>query len=256
MGFKKLAFFLFLIVLISGCIPDYRIHPEFEMLAKNIKTLGLVTPDIKIYKLTAGGIRELDDDWSSKGRQNVLDILLKLSKGTRIKIKPIEVDPEIEEEMEDIKSLYMAVNKSILLHTYNFPIEEINEPLDYPREDNKFSDKIKNFVYSIGSVEKITQKYGVDGLMFIYGMDEISTKGRKMLKIAGSILESITKVELMSPSLRRGGITVLTMAIVDPNGNIIWYDAEIKEGIYDLRDPDSTYQILAKIFWQLQWSMY
>jgi hypothetical protein len=249
MGFKKLAFFLFLIVLISGCIPDYRIHPEFEMRSKNIKTFGLITPDIKIYKLTTGGVRELVDDWSDKGKENVLNVFVRLSRGRGIDVRPIKIEQDIEEEeVEDIKSLYMAVSKSILLHTYNIP--SIDEPFYNWQEYHGFPDKIKNFVYSIGPVEKITQKYGVDALIFIYGIDEIPTEGRKALTAAGVLLTFATGVNVMP----RPAITALSVAVVDPSGTILWYCAKTSETGTDLRESLGTEMLIDNILSDFPWS--
>ena len=61
-----------------------------------------------------------------------------------LEIKPITLDKEIEEEMEEIYALYNAVSTRIILHTQG---------------DNKFPEKVENFDYSIGFIENILKRY-------------------------------------------------------------------------------------------------
>lgn len=71
---KLLAFSLGLWLLLTtvGCATTPKtVHPEFETRTRDIKTAGLISPDIKIFELTAGGVRELKDDWCQKGKENV-----------------------------------------------------------------------------------------------------------------------------------------------------------------------------------------
>lgn len=120
--------------MIFGCAaPAYRTHQELEMRAKNIKTAGLAPPVTKIYELTAGGVRELKDDWSAHGKQNVTRTIIESFKGKPMEIKMLTIDKDIEEEIEDVRALYEAVSTSILQHTYG--------------ETSLFPEKQKNFDY-------------------------------------------------------------------------------------------------------------
>jgi len=206
-----------------GCasVTPYRAHPEFEMRTKNIKTSGFLSPDIKIYEFTVGGVRELRDDWCAKGRENVQGALIQCFQEKPLEIKPITIDKEMEEEMEDIYALYRAVSISINTHTYG---------------DFKFPEKMRNFDYSIGPIDKIMQKHSTDVLIFVYGFDEISTGGRKALQAAGIVAGALTGVVV----LPRSGITVVSAAMVDPSGALLWYNIKGSQGGYDLRDPQSA----------------
>jgi hypothetical protein len=222
---KSLIFVLGLSLLFMAvcCAPlkPYRTHPEFEMRAKNIKTTGLLSPDIKIYEFTAGGVKELRDDWCSKGRENVQGALVECLREKPLEVKPITFDQEMEEEMQEIYALYRAVSTSINIHTYG---------------DFKFPEKMKNFDYSIGSIDKILQKHETDALIFVYGFDEISTGGRKALQAAGIIAGALTGVVVIP----RSGFTVVNVALVDPSGGILWYNIKGSQGGYDLRTPESA----------------
>ncbi len=230
---KKYLFLLLCFCLLWGAfgcatVTPYRAHPEFEMRIKNIKNPGLLSPDIKIYEFTAGGVRELRDDWCSTGKENVQGALIECFREKPLEIKPIMVGKEMEEEMEDIYALYRAVSTSINVYTYG---------------DFKFPEKMKNFDYSIGPIDKILQKHGTDALIFVYGFDEISTGGRKALLAAGIIAGALTGVVV----LPRSGFTVVSAAIVDLSGTILWYNAKGSQGGYDLRNPESATKFIRSV---------
>lgn len=213
-----------------GCAPKtYKAHPEFEMRAKNIKAHGLITPDVKVYEFTAGGVKELRDDWCVKGKENVSNAIAEMFKGNPVEIKPLPIDKDIEEEMEDIQALYRAVITSIHQHSYAGP--------------NTFPEKQKNFDYSIGSIEDILKRYESDALIFVYGDDEISTSGRKALTAAGILVGAFTGV-VITP---RAGITALNIAVVDPSGAILWYNSRGSQGGHDLRDHDSCASLIENL---------
>lgn len=228
---ESLTFLFFcLLFVVFGCAPPaYRAHPELEMRSNNITTPQLIPPDIKVYELTAGGVQELRDDWCSTGKENALKLLIEAFKEKQIEIKMIPIDKDIEEELEDIQALYRAVSISILLHTYN--------------QNFLFPEKQKNFDYSIGPIDKILHKYNADSLIFVYGSDEISTGGRKALTTAGIIIGAFTGV-VITP---RAGITALSVALVDPAGTILWYSIKGSQGEHDLRDYESTANLVKAI---------
>jgi hypothetical protein len=215
---------LFSVNLFLGCAAPstYRAHPEFETRVKNIKNPGMLPPDVKVYELTAGGLQELRDDWSVTGKEYVLKAVDEAFKQRPFQIMQLPEDKEIEEELEDIQALYRAVSLSIQLHTYN--------------ERLKFPEKMTNFEYSVGPVDKILKKYGADALIFVYGFDEISTSGRKALTAAGIIVGVFTGIVIVP----RSGVTAVSVALVDSTGTILWYNLKASGGGHDLRDYDST----------------
>jgi hypothetical protein len=235
---KSLVFIwgLCLLFMAVGCAPIIKtVHPQFEMHAKDIKTLGLLSPDIKIYEFTAGGIRELRDDWCAKGKENVQRAMIECLTEKPLEIKPITTDKEMEEEMQEIYALYRAVSNSINLHT---------------RGENKFPEKEKNFDYSIGSVEKILKRYGGDALIFVNGIDEISSAGRQALKAVGIIAGIAAAAAGVGGAIiiPRSGITVVSIALVAPSGTILWYNIKASEGGYDLRNPESATKLVRDVF--------
>lgn len=225
-----------LLFIALGCAPITKtVHPQFEMRIKDIKTTGFLSPDIKIFEFTAGGMRELRDDWCVIGKQNVERAMMECLKETPMEIKPITVDKEMEEEMADVYALYRAVSNSINLHTQ--------------AGENRFPGKVKNFDYSIGSVEEILKKYGGDALIFVSGFDEISTAGRQTLKAVGIVAGIALAAAGVGGAMiiPRSGITLVSVALVDSSGTILWYNIKANQGGYDLRKPESTSEFVREV---------
>jgi hypothetical protein len=203
-------------------------HPEFNKRALRIKTPGMIAPDVNICELTAGGVREIRDDWSAAGEQNVADALAECLDEQACTVKTCVVGKEIEEELVDIHALYRAVSQSIQIHTYG---------------PHLFPEKQKNFVYSVGSIENLLDRLEADALIFVYGYDEISTVGRKALTVLGVALGAVTGVMILPNS----GITAVSVSLVDPSGAILWYSVKAGAGVYDLRKPESAKTLLKDI---------
>ena len=237
---KSIAFCLGLCLLLMavGCATTTKtIHPEFETRARDIKTAGLISPDIKIFELTAGGVRELKDDWCAKGKENVQRAVIECLREKPLAIKPITIDREMEEEIEEIYALYRAVSTSIILHTVNI------------QGANIFPEKVKRFDYSIGTMERILKIHGGDALIFVTGFDEISSAGRQTLKAVGIIAGIALAASGVGGAviIPRSGITLVSVALVDSSGSILWYNIKSSEGGYDLRNPESATKLVRDI---------
>lgn len=243
--FSMLAFYLVFIGI--GCAgKTYTMaHPELEMRSKDIKTHLLILPDIKVYEFKLPDKLELRDDWSEMARENVTKAVIESLNEKQVVIKTItDRDKDFEEELKDITSLYNAVNASIQLHTSLF----------YSKEKNLIlPEKVKDFDYSIGSIEKILKKYSADSLILVQGYDEISTGKRKRAIVAGHLL-NITEVVVIAgaagagvavvPSfidnVPRRGMTAISIAVADSSGAILWHNFIADYGGYDLRKYKST----------------
>ncbi|MEO5657890.1 MAG: hypothetical protein ABIR88_09635 [Nitrospiria bacterium] len=213
-----------LVALLSCCTPPpYRMHPDFMTRMEKMRTIGLATPDIKIYSLSAGGVRELRDDWSAEGQQAVREAVVASFKQRHIAVVPVQRQ-DSGAEMADLQALYRAVSDSVLDHTYS--------------ETERFPHKMKRFDYTVGSVEKVLKGSGADGMVIVYAFDEISTAGRKTLKVLTSPLSMITGIK------PRSGYSAMSVALVAASGEVLWYNIHANEGGYDLREPGSAASFL------------
>jgi hypothetical protein len=219
------------VVLVSaGCVstPEwyrkyhqpYRAHPELDRRAKTFRVVGVLQPDIKIYELTAGGVTELRDEWSAAGRDAVLQGLSETLKERGVAIKPVVVEKDLQRPVDDVTVLYRAVSSSIIEHTY---------------AQHPFPSKLENFDYSVGPIDALLQKHQADALVIVYGVDQISTNGRKALRGVGLVLGAVTGQPVVSQ-----GMTALNIALVDRSGAVLWYKIAADSGGFDLRDTRSA----------------
>lgn len=231
---RKTTFSLSLLFILTGAVScattpsPYRTHPDYNSRIKAVKKTVYPPPDVKVYELSAGGVHELRDDWCDMGRENLQREFEEVLDREKFNVKKVTVDEDIRDEMEDIQALYRAVSASILDHTYG---------------SQRFPEKEKKFIYSVGPVEYILEKFNADALLFVYGIDEISTGGRKALTALGIIAGAFTGV-YVAP---RYGITAVSVALIDRTGEILWYSVKGSQGGYDLREPESCHRFVKDI---------
>lgn len=228
----SLVTLLAFISLTAGCVislgPGIKSNvPDLEARAAKFKTILLLPPEIEISELSAGGVEEKRDDWGVQGRKNVEEALAKLLKEKKVRLKVLKANKKNRKEIESINSLYKAVAHSIYSHTKN---------LGY--NPNIFLERMENFDYTIGSVEKLLKSQKADGLLIVYGADEISTSGRKAVRVIKN-LNPFSQGE-------RGDLTSMLISITDKKGNILWFNT-FASGGHDLRKPESTHAFLNKV---------
>jgi hypothetical protein len=229
---KKMNLLAFVVggTILAGCVPAaFRSHPDLQSRAREIRSAAVLPPDVKIYEFSAGGVRDLRDDWCAAGKANMVGAIPSSFKEKLPDVRVVEVDKDIEEEIEDVYALYRAVSQSIILHTYN--------------EKFRFPQKMKQFDYSLGPIGPLLEHFKTDGLVFVYGEDEISTGGRKALQGFAIVAGAITGVMVIP----RGGITAVSVALVDKTGDILWYSVKAREGSHDLRKAESCTDFLGQV---------
>ena len=156
-----------LLVLVTGCaLGAHRRHPDFDARAGSIQDPVLITPDISMYELSAGGVVMLRDDWSRVGRRNLQNAILQNFKDKQCNVKLVEMDTQTATEMAKVQTLYRLVHKTMDQHTFG--------PYQNMAAKNGFN-------FSLGSLESILQKLGADAMIFVTGYDQVYNSGRKAL---------------------------------------------------------------------------
>ena len=107
---RKLAFLAPLLML-SGCAPAMQSNrAELEARANKLRNIVMLAPDIKIYELSAGGMKEQRDEWGSKGKENVERAIIEKLKEKGVTLKSLKVGQDLKDEVDDIKTLYQETN--------------------------------------------------------------------------------------------------------------------------------------------------
>jgi hypothetical protein len=223
-------------LLISACAtaPRYRAHPQLNSKIEKVKTITVIPLKVDVYQVTAGGVKEKMDEWCTQAKRNVLTAIedeLKLRPLLNIKSFPeILMSEDRKINLEQTGALFEAVNSSIIIHTYGQPV-------------HRFPEKIQNFDYTLGP--EVRQLSGqTDALLFVRGVDNIATAGRKAVQAGSVILGALVGVQV-TPNM---GITAVNLALVDANtGEVLWFNFHASSGDHDLRNPVDTTALVIDI---------
>jgi hypothetical protein len=144
-----------------GCsTPGYRLHSEFEQRVTSIKHPALMPLDVKVFESLPGGMVVLREDWTTIGKENLQNAVLKGFAERNTAVRLLNSDGAMQAELAEIQSLYKVVNKSIRLQSYG-------------RASN--ANGAQKFEYSIGSLTSILDKLDADAMIFVCALEKISS---------------------------------------------------------------------------------
>lgn len=282
-------FFLYMLILpiMAGCAPrmvdivrsfapTVRAHPQLHQRLASIKTVAVMPPGVAVYQLAVGrATRVMDEETTAAKRTVATAIEQELGRDAGVVFTPFpsssaildtNSDPaaaRLKDEMEDTQALLEAVSASVLLHTY--------EPKVRDAPDQTFPEKLKNFDYSLGpDVERLAQLANANALLFVSGVDHISTGGRKALMALAILLEVAVRAApgpaagasgrglSLQPSFNipagpmivpNFGTTSLSVALVDAGtGAILWYNVAGFRAWSSLTDPRNVADLVEEVF--------
>ena len=239
------------LAIMAGCVPaHFRANPQLQEKVTSIKTVAIMPAGIKVYELSVGGDTHLTDEATVAAKQIVAEAIEKeLGRHTGVVFKPFfspstlpdtSSDLTVKDELEDAQALFDAVSGSVILHTYR-----------HGDADQRFPEKLKDFDYSLGpEVQRLAKLANADALLFISGVDHISTGGRKALMALGTLillpLSAIGKTLIVVPP---PGVAVLSVALVDgTTGALLWYNVVSRQEIISLTGPGSARWLAERVF--------
>lgn len=233
----KIGHPLFLVLVIysfSFCqYARYQAQAKDSLLQK-IENLAVLPLDIQSLHFTSGGIHEYNDAKSTQAKAHFKEELEKQLSEHNFNLTFIDTaHPEID-LFRTLYGQYLVVDRMIRLHVYG---------------PQKFFKRINDFDYTLGSVEDICQRIGVDGLFIIWGFDEQMTKRRRKM-IGGAAVGSAFSLLLGmligiggNIAVPRGDACFLSAAIIGKDGKIIWYNYLHTANSIDISQPNDV-QIL------------
>jgi hypothetical protein len=188
-----------------------RAHPELLARLAPVRTIGVVAPEVDAYELTANDSRVKRPDWTELARANVAAGVEEALRARGFEARPFApAAPAAQEELRQVSLLYDAVFAGIVQATYA----------------NRFPAKLERFEYSVGDLGALLAAEGVDALLFVHGVANISSGGRiAMQLLVGS----------------GSGIDRLFLGVVDRAGAVLWFGA-VASTTTDLRQPSSASQ--------------
>jgi len=239
--------------------PTVRAHPQLQGKLASIKTVAVMPPGVTVYQIAVGRAIQVMDEETAVARPTLATAIeQELGRDAGVVFTPFPSslasldasrDPaaaRLTAELEDTQALFEAVSASIVLHTYYH-----GEGALY---DWRFVEKLKNFDYSLGpDVQQFAKLANADALLFISGVDHISTGGRKArIKARMVLLPLITSPTILlqaPPFFLPPGNTALSVALVDATtGALLWYNvAAFQGGVHSLTDPHSVTDLTAQV---------
>ena len=221
-------------VFFLGCASSLPVHssPDLSNRAPSIKRIVMVPPKVEVYELGVSS-REKIDEWSLQAESTLVNILKsQFAQRPVLELRAWPQDslaPARKADLEESQALFDAVNNSVVTHTYG-------------EGGTIFADKIKKFEYSLGP-ETGGLSDSADAFLFVRAVDNISSGGRKAAQAGAAIVGALFGMAVRTP----GGITSISLALVDAkDGTLLWHTYTAEEGKYDLRDPDSTNDLVTK----------
>lgn len=155
-------------VIFNGCTPDYtRYSSKGPYLVQSIKTIGIISPDLGIFELSAGGSSEKLGAESEKSKVLILNAFTSELKKSGIEVKLIDLKGPDSTRLDETRAMFKTVNEVIL---------------------TKSTDETKwKFEFDIGSIDSLATQYQVDGFLFIQGYETRNSAGRNFAATAGVV---------------------------------------------------------------------
>ena len=223
---------------------------EFNAYLDNIKTVGLVAPDVLVYELTPGGIGEIIEEWSDQASGRFVESITKELQTRNITVKPIKTAAADEARMTSAKYLYRAISHNL---SWNTTYRKGNCP-DVQRCPD----------YSLGPVDSLFKDPDVEALLYVLAYNDVpaSEPATTAPEPAASVPVAIAPDQTATqPAPKRRSNrkyamvngnpfatgTYVSMALVDRQGNILWYGGKATRKGADLRTRASLDEMTKQV---------
>jgi hypothetical protein len=199
---------------LGGCFQLHRTAPGAEDWRERARTIGILSA-IRIEEVSRGGVEEENPEWTAQASRNVVEALTAGLGARHLKSKTLtwSRDPELDE----VRLLYAEVATAIWQYTYP----------PYP-----FPPKRKRFDYTVGPVNRILDRAGVDVLLVAAGLGQTGADGRRLSLLSGH------------------STALLTLGLVERSGNVIWFDVWGGRAV-DLRSEADVAETVEKLLSEL-----
>lgn len=220
------TFVLLMLFLLGGCVATTNNVKQIDRLDsvnKDAKIL-IMTPNVKYYLLTVGGVPEPHAEWTKAARVNFSEALKDYADEREVDIVVVDPGAKLSDEEISYQTLYSAVGRSILLH-YIGPF--------------KLPTKQESFDWSLGpGVKILAEKYGVDYALFSYYRDYEASGGR----VAFSIIAAIAGAGVSTGS-ESGFASLVDLR----SGDIVWFN-RVTSGAGELKEKDGARATIDVLF--------
>ena len=207
-----------LLTVIAGCAsaPSYRANAELPQGKGGIKRVGLLPPLIAVSEEQPRfGLNKLVYQvlWSTAAVEAVSRAFSEEMAADHVSLVPISTG---DAETKDLADLYNAVEFSIQRHAWEKRSGEF-----VPREP--FPEKMRTFDYSLGPARELMERYNVDAVWIVRGLNLLPTTGARVKEGAEVLLSILAALGGHAAPLIQYKRVELRVALVDWNGTILYY---------------------------------
>lgn len=212
------------LLLAAGCATTTNVQQidQLESIGENPRIV-LMPPDIRYYLLTASGLPEPNEEWTTAARANFSQALLEYADDIGADVQAIASDNLSPDEIQ-YETLHSAVGLTLMQHHFGM---------------FKLPSKAGNFDWSLGpGVSAIADNHEADYALFVFYRDYQASGGR----IAFAILAAAAGVGVS------GGSEHGFASLVDlKSGDIVWFNV-VNAGVGELRDAASARKTVDALF--------
>jgi len=218
---------------LTGCntIPTHKVH--YTVLENNEpakpRRILLLPMDVKVSELTAGGLTEEVESWTTRAESLISNELQ--AKGHSLSDDEFVEMPKLTGEEQETLEQHLA-----LLDTLGGNVLSLGLA---PGGAQAWEPKMKHFDYTIGDgLAFLRERTGADIALMIYGNDLISSGGRK----AAFVFAAVFGVSIpMGHAVLVGGMLDLQ------SGNVLWLNHEVSVADITLREPEGVKTLLGAL---------
>lgn len=208
-------------LLVSGCATPAKSSRQAARLPEDTLRRVVVLPiDAEVHELSAGGMRELRDDWTAVVADHVAELAARRGGYASARAWPADQAGSLEAELNDVRAVFRAVSLNQLLHTYVVglpPVDAVFGPLRY----------------QVGPINRLLEAQDADAALLLFVRDEYATAGRKGLVVLGAVAGIPV----------RGGIIISSAALVTRDGRVLWMNQHAAQ-TGDLREREGAEKLV------------
>ena len=210
-------------LILAGCAAPSNVQKidQLESIGDDPRIV-LMPPDVRYYLVTAGGVPEPHEEWTTAAQTNFSSAIQEHATSIGADLRAIDKDDLSADEVR-YETLHSAVGNTLLTHYFGMV---------------RLPSKGENFDWSLGpGVSSIGQQHDADYALFVHYRDYQASGGR----VAFAILAAAAGVGV--PMGSESGFA----SLVDlKSGDIVWFNRVIA-GSGELRDPEGARTAVNKL---------
>lgn len=212
----------------AGDTPHWVHYRLLNKTASLPKKILIIPASIRMYEVTAGGVKEEVPDWSAEASKNVLKATAAAfaAKGGTQEVPMPSLSAAERALVDEHMALYKLVANSM--------------------PNRLMMHKIRRFDYGIGpGLASVLARSGADALVMVHGRDYASTAGRKTKAVLGKI----PIVNIFTGGEVQLGHSFVHIGVIDlKTGDLLWMNSEYREGTSNMREYDDVEDQMAALF--------